>query len=255
MIDSHFHPQLLGQEFPGCLDLAMKNGVTKMIMVSLKTADAALLQHYAEIYHELYFAVGIHPLDHTDIASLELIVPYLQHPKCIAIGETGLDYYRDLNEQSQDAQRQLFRAHLMYAAQYNKPVIVHSRNAESDTLSIIAQFPQVRGVLHCFTGSENMANNLLAYNYYISFSGIITFKSASDLQQLVTKLPLNRILIETDAPYLSPQHPNSRRSEKNLPHKVAYVAEKIAQLRQQSLLVVQKHTHINTCNLFNLPLI
>jgi TatD DNase family protein len=184
----------------------------------------------AEAHANVFASVGVHP-DHDegrepDVAEL---VALAAHPKVVAIGETGLDYYRMAREDV-DWQRERFRTHIRAARQAGKPLVIHTRNAAEDTLAIMAEegAGEAGGVMHCFTESQTVADAALALGFYISFSGIVTFKNAKALKEVARHVPLERLLIETDAPYLAPV---PHRGQRNEPAYVRHVAEEIAALR------------------------
>ena len=175
---------------------------------------------------------------------------YAQHPKVIAIGETGLDYFRSEGDLSW--QRDRFRRHIAAAKQAGKPLIIHSRDASEDTLRILAEesAADVGGVMHCFTGDWDMAQRAMDLNFHISFSGIVTFKSARELQEVAEKMPEDRMLVETDSPYLAPV---PHRGKPNHPALVRYVAEYIAELRGEAYAQLAEATTRNFIRLFRPP--
>jgi len=179
---------------------------------------------------------------------VEDLVSRSQHDKVVAIGETGLDYYRLQGDL--EWQRERFRNHIRASKQTGLPLIIHTRSASADTITIMREegADVAGGVMHCFTESWEVARAALDLNFYISFSGIVTFKSASDLQEVARKVPMDRILIETDSPYLAPV---PYRGKRNDPSFVVHVAEKIADLRGMTLSSVEEHTTYNFFNLFN----
>lgn len=252
-IDSHCHI-----DFPD-----FSEGLTPLL-TNMQTAevDVALcvsvnLENFprvlaaAETHPNIYASVGVHP-DHDagrepDVAEL---VELARHPRVVAIGETGLDYYRMAREDV-DWQRTRFRTHIQAARMAAKPLIIHTRSASVDTLAIMAaeHADQAGGVMHCFTESWEVAEAALAMGFYISFSGIVTFKSAKDLKEVARRVPLERMLIETDAPYLAPM---PHRGKRNEPAFVRHVAEEIASLRGISKEQVGEVTSQNFRDLFRI---
>jgi TatD DNase family protein len=222
--------------------------------VSVDLPDFPQVLALAEQYHHIYASVGVHP-DYEDTLepSVEQLVALADHPKIIAIGETGLDYYR--LEGDLEWQRERFRTHIRASRITRKPLIIHTRAASEDTIRIMQEEGAgtdkggVAGVMHCFTESLEVAEAALAMGFYISFSGIVTFKSAKDLQAVARAVPLERTLIETDSPYLAPVPFRGRMNE---PGFVRHVAEYIATLKDVPLPQVAQQTTDNFFNLFNL---
>jgi TatD DNase family protein len=207
----------------------------------------------AEQYPHIYASVGVHP-DYPDTPepTVEELVRLADHPKIVAIGETGLDYYR--LEGDLEWQRERFRTHIRASRDTRKPLIIHTRSASEDTLRLMREEGAgtdrggVAGVMHCFTESMEVAQASLEMGFYISFSGIVTFKSAKDLQAVAKAVPLERMLIETDSPYLAPV---PYRGKMNEPGYVCHVAEFIATLKDLPLAEVAARTTQNFRNLFN----
>ena len=197
-------------------------------------------------------SVGLHPNEQDGHdPDVDELVAYAKHPKVIAIGETGLDYFR--SEGDLDWQRDRFRRHITAAKQAGKPLIIHSRDAKEDTLRILEEESagEAGGVMHCFTGDWDMAKRAMDLNFYISFSGIVTFKSARELQEVATRMPAERYLVETDSPYLAPV---PHRGKPNQPAFVRHVAEFIAELRGESYEQVAAETTRNFEHLFKVSL-
>ena len=227
----------------------MKNNeVTHALCVSVNLEDFPGLLLLAESYPNLYASVGVHP-DYEDLTEpkSEELVSLAKNSKVIAIGETGLDYSRIKGDL--EWQRNRFREHIRAARECNKPLIIHTREAAADTLSIMAEegADQIGGVMHCFTESWEVAQKAMEMNFYISFSGIVTFKNAANLKETAKKIPLERMLIETDSPYLAPV---PFRGKTNQPAYVRHVAEEIASLRNISLNEVAESTTKNFFSLF-----
>ena len=202
----------------------------------------------AEQFDNFYASVGVHP-DYEDIEepSVDALVKLAQHPKVVAIGETGLDYFRLTGDL--EWQRKRFRTHIRAAILAGKPLIIHTRSAAEDTLRIMQEegVHQVGGVMHCFTENLEVAQEAIKMGFYISFSGIVTFKNATQLKEVAQAIPLDKILVETDSPYLAPV---PFRGKTNQPAYVKYVAQEVANLRGINLEAVTQATTQNFFNLF-----
>ena len=250
LIDSHCHLDFpdLANNIDEILENMKNNEVTHALCVSVNLEDFPELLLLAESYQNLYASVGVHP-DYEDLTEpkSEELVSLAKNPKVIAIGETGLDYSRIKGDL--EWQRNRFREHIRAARKCNKPLIIHTREAAADTLSIMAEegADQIGGVMHCFTESWEVAQKAMEMNFYISFSGIVTFKNAANLKETAKKIPLERMLIETDSPYLAPV---PFRGKTNQPAYVRHVAEEIASLRNISLNEVAESTTKNFFSLF-----
>ncbi len=254
-IDSHCHinfPELAAR-MPELLAKMAENKVTHALCVSVDLPDFPQVLALAEQYPHIYASVGVHPdYEDTPEPTVEQLVELSDHPKIIAIGETGLDYYRLQGDL--EWQRERFRTHIRASRITRKPLIIHTRAASEDTIRIMQEEGAgtdkggVAGVMHCFTESLEVAEAALAMGFYISFSGIVTFKSAKDLQAVARAVPLERTLIETDSPYLAPM---PHRGKMNEPGFVRHVAEYIASLKDVPLAEVASHTTNNFFNLFN----
>lgn len=253
IIDSHCHLDRLDlTSYEGDLNLALdaakKNDVGHILCVCIDLDNFKSVLDIAEKHPDVSASVGLHPTDVTDpVPSVAELVQLSLHPKVVAFGETGLDYYRD--DSKKELQQESFRNHIRAAKQTKKPVIVHTRSAKEDTLKIIKEegASEFGGVLHCFTEDLEMAEKAIDLNFYISFSGIVTFQNAKSLQEVAKTIPLDHMLIETDAPYLAPV---PHRGKSNEPAYVKYVAEFIAKLRGISYDEVAKHTTENFFRLF-----
>jgi TatD DNase family protein len=270
-IDSHCHinfPELV-ENISDVLAKMRQNEVVSALCVSVNLADFPQVLALAEQYPHIYASVGVHPdyeapargtpvgapplrgdpsagVEEPDVARL---VGLAQHPKIIAIGETGLDYFRLKGDL--EWQRARFRTHIRAARASSKPLIIHTREAAADTLRIMAEenAAEAGGVMHCFTETWEVAEAALAMNFYISFSGIVTFKNARQLKEVAQRVPLERMLIETDSPYLAPV---PYRGKLNQPAYVKHVAEEIALLRGISVDEVGQRTTENFKRLFKL---
>lgn len=224
------------------------NGVTHALCVSVSLQEFPRVLELAETYPNFYASAGVHP-DHDagDPVSAADVLGIARHPRIVAIGETGLDYFRQSG--SLQWQQDRFRSHIQAARQCDKPLIIHSRDAAADTLRIMREegADQVGGVMHCFTETMEVAEAAIAMGFFISFSGIVTFRNASGLKELARVLPLDRLLIETDSPYLAPV---PFRGKTNRPGLVRYVAEEIAKLRAIPVEDVAAATSGNFFRLF-----
>ncbi|QEI06804.1 TatD family deoxyribonuclease [Pigmentiphaga aceris] len=249
--DSHCHlnfPDLAAQ-LPEILARMRVNRVSQALCVSVNLTDWPGLMQMVDSQPGLWASVGVHPdYEDTPEPSVDELVALAAAPKVVAIGETGLDYFRLTGDL--EWQRARFRRHIQAARQTRKPLIIHTRAAADDTLRLMQEegASEAGGVMHCFTESQAVADAALAMNFYISFSGIVTFKSARDLQEVARTVPLDRLLIETDSPYLAPV---PFRGKQNDPSKVIHVAEKIAELRGMTVADVARISSDNFFRLFN----
>jgi TatD DNase family protein len=223
--------------------------VDAALCVSVNLENFPRVLALAETHANVFASVGVHP-DHDAgrEPDVDELVSLACHPRVIAIGETGLDYYR-MKREDVDWQRARFRTHIRAARKANKPLIIHTRNAAEDTLAIMAEegADQAGGVMHCFTENWAVAEAAMAMGFYISFSGIVSFKSAKELKEVARRVPLERMLIETDSPYLAPM---PHRGKRNEPAYVRHVAEEIACLRGSSLEQIGMATSQNFFDLF-----
>lgn len=250
-IDSHCHLDFpeLANRLDEVLARMQDNQVTHALCVSVNMQDFPRVLALAEAHTHLYASVGVHP-DYPDVTepSVEELVRLAQHPKIVAIGETGLDYYRLTGDL--EWQRQRFRNHIQAAIKCSKPLIIHTRSAAEDTIRLMQEEGATKagGVMHCFTESWEVAQAALDLGFYISFSGIVTFKNAKALKEVAQKVPLERMLIETDSPYLAPV---PFRGKTNEPGFVKHVAEEIARLRNCDVNTIAQQTTNNFIKLFN----
>ena len=255
MIDSHCHLNMLDLsayqgDLAKLIEETKAEGIEKMLCVGVDLEHAQEVINIAERFPEVYASVGFHPGDDQDfILKPEALLDLAQHPKVIAIGETGLDYYYP--EHNRDIQQARFRVHIDVAKSLKKPLIIHTRQAQADTIQIMRDMhaEEAGGVMHCFTEDLVMAEQAMDLGFYISISGIVTFKNATQIQEVATQIPLERLLIETDAPYLAPV---PFRGKQNEPKLVRYVAEAIAKLRAISIEEVEQATTENFNRLFGL---
>lgn len=251
-IDSHCHIDFpeLAVNMHDVLEQMRQNEVVSALCVSVNLEKFSPMLKLVEQHSNLYASVGVHPdYEGVEDPGVARLVELAQHPKVIAIGETGLDYFRLKGDL--EWQRKRFRNHIRAARETGKPLIIHTREAAADTLRIMKEenAAEAGGVMHCFTETWDVAEAALAMGFYISFSGILTFKNAKQLKEVAQRVPLERILIETDAPYLAPV---PHRGKLNQPAYVKHVAEEIVLLRGISLDEVGKCTTDNFERLFKL---
>lgn len=249
MIDSHCHLDRLnldGQTLDAALDQARAEGVRHFLCigVNLETAHAPI--EVAEQHADVSASVGVHPLYHTDVLpDPETIRQLADHPKVVALGETGLDYFKQDNDPK--IQRDAFEMHLELAQELSLPTIVHTRGAVDDTLAIMREHRECTGVLHCFTESWEMAEAALDMGWYISISGIVTFRNADALRDVAARVPQDRLLIETDSPWLAPV---PHRGKSNEPKYLPAVLDCVAGVREVMPQVLADQTSQNFARLF-----
>ena len=249
-VDSHCHlnfPELAGN-LPAVLEAMAANQVTHALCISVNLAELPAVLRLAADHSNLYATVGVHPdVEDTPEPSIVDLVALAARPKVVAIGETGLDYYRLTGDLSW--QRERFRVHIRAARECGKPLVIHTRAAAADTLAIMREegAADAGGVMHCFTETWEVAAAALDLGFHISFSGIVTFKNAGALKDVARRVPLGRMLIETDAPYLAPV---PFRGKTNQPAYVRYVGEEIARLRGLGVDEVAAATSENFFRLF-----
>jgi len=253
-IDSHCHLDRLDlslyqNSLDNVVQAATNAQVTKLLCVSVTLKDFPAMLEKTTPYKDVLLSCGAHPLNQEDKVDKELLTKLSTHERVIAIGETGLDYH--YAPETKALQQDSFRKHIQVAKELNKPLIIHTRTAQEDTLAIMREegAEQVGGILHCFTESWQMAEQALALGFYISFSGIVTFKNASALREVAALVPDDKFLIETDAPYLAPV---PHRGKENQPAYVVEVAKHLASIRGQSLETVAKLSTDNFNRLFSL---
>ncbi|MBD9654819.1 TatD family hydrolase [Pseudomonas sp. PDM12] len=255
LIDSHCHLDRLdlaahGGSLDAALAAARARGVGHFLCIGVSADNAAAVRELAGRYADVDCSVGIHPLDLEpgSAPALDWLLAELDHPGVVAIGETGLDYHYE--PEAAELQQEAFRLHLQAAQITGKPVIVHTREARADTLRLLreAALPQ-GGVLHCFTEDWEMARAALDIGFYISLSGIVTFRNAEALREVARQVPADRLLVETDSPYLAPV---PHRGKPNLPEYVRDVAEYLATLRGVSYETLAQQTGDNFRRLFPL---
>lgn len=252
IIDSHCHLDFpdFAEERDAVVARARAAGVDRLITISTRIDKAADVARIAEAYPDVFFTVGTHPHQaHLDPeASAERIAELTRHPKCVGIGEAGLDYHYD--QAPRDVARRVFRTHIAAARETGLPLVIHTRDAEADTADIL-QDAMGQGtfaaVLHCFTGSLDLARKALDLGLYISMSGVLTFKNSSALRDVAAEVPLDRLLVETDAPFLAPVPHRGRRNE---PAFVVETAKVLAEVKGLSFDAVAAATSANVQRLF-----
>ena len=250
-VDSHCHINFpeLAADLDGVVAAMQSNAVTHALCVSVNLETLPQILSIAERYPNVFASVGVHPDDQGgEEPDIGRLLALAKHPRVIAIGETGLDYYR--LEGDLEWQRERFRCHIRAARQCGKPLIIHTREAAADTLRIMKEenARECGGVMHCFTETQAVADAAMEMNFLISFSGIITFKNALTLKAVARELPMERILIETDSPYLAP---TPYRGKTNQPAYVRFVAEEDARIKGVSVESVAAATTANFFGLFS----
>ena len=251
MIDSHCHldHEPLKSDLSNIIKRSKDEGIEKLLTISTSVESFQKIKNIINEDEIIFGTIGIHPhkTDNNEISTDYIVKNFEENPKIIGIGETGLDFY--YNNSDKEKQIKSFKKHIEASIKTNSPLIVHSRNAEDETFEILNKYQgeKLKILMHCFTGSKNFAEKLLKLDAFFSASGIITFKNSIDLQETFKILPLEKILIETDSPYLAPV-PN--RGKKNEPSFLAYTAQKLAEIKDLSKQEITKITTKNFNNLF-----
>ena len=252
IVDSHCHINFddLAQRLPEILENAKKNDVSHMLCVSVNLEDFPQVKALSDQHKHIFASVGVHPC-YEDVKepSVEELISIATDPNIVAVGETGLDYFR-IEDQDMTWQRDRFVKHISAAKSVNKPLIIHTRNAVDDTMRMLKEegADQCRGVMHCFAEDWEAAKKALDLGFYISFSGIVTFKSATQVQDVARKCPVDRILVETDSPYLAPV---PLRGKVNEPAYVRHTAQFVADLKGLPLSELAEQTTNNFFDLFH----
>ena len=255
IIDSHCHLDYLekeGFDIDAVIDRAKQNHVTHMVTISTSLHKCERVIELAEKYDNVYASVGVHPHESEKEEGLlteQKLLDYCCNPKVVAIGETGLDYF--YNHSKKDKQIASFKAHINVARKTQLPLIIHTRDADEDTCNILEEEYKkgaFTGLIHCFSASQELALRMLDINFYLSLSGIITFKKAQDIRDTIQKISLSHLLVETDSPFLAPV---PKRGQKNEPAFTRYTAEKLAEIKNVSVEEVAKITTHNCCNVFS----
>ncbi len=253
LFDTHTHLNAyqFADDLPEVIDRALKEGVSRMVVVGFDRPTIEIAMDLIEKYDFLYASIGWHPVDAIDMKDedLDWIEELAKHPKVVAIGETGLDYHWD--KSPKDIQKEVFRKQIRLAKKLQLPLVIHNREATADVVEILKEenAAEVGGIMHCFSGSPETALECVKMNFYISLGGPVTFKNAKKPKEVANAVPLDRLLIETDCPYLAP-HPY--RGKRNEPAYVKLVAEEIAALKGLSFEEVAKATTENAERLFGL---
>lgn len=233
IIDSHAHydDESFDEDREEVFKQITENGVIGILNCASSYNSLKATDELSRKYDYIYGALGIHPENAYEMKedTLEEIRKYInENPKIVAIGEIGLDYYWDENP-PKDVQKDVFRKHMNLAKELGLPVVIHDREAHQDTLEIIKEFPEVKGVVHCFSGSVEFAKECLKLGYYIGFTGVVTFKNAKKVLEVAKEIPLDRILVETDCPFMSPE-PN--RGKRNKSDYIEHIINKIAEIKE-----------------------
>ncbi|MFE0345614.1 TatD family hydrolase [Priestia megaterium] len=253
LFDTHVHlnAEQYEDDLQEVINRALEKGVQNMVVVGFDEPTIKKAIQIAETYDFIYASVGWHPVDAVDMTDEHLawIEELAQHPKVVALGEMGLDYHWD--KSPKEVQKDVFRRQIRLARKVNLPIIIHNRDATEDVVTILKEehVEEVGGIMHCFTGSIEVAKQCMDMNMYISFGGPVTFKNAKKPKEVATELPLDKLLIETDCPYLTP-HPF--RGKRNEPGYVSYVAEQIAELKGITYEELAAITTVNAKKLFGI---
>ena len=248
---AHYDDDWFDEDRDALLASMPEKGVGLIVNPGITAETSRMAIAMAEKYPHMYAAVGIHPENCHDFvpAHIDELRELAKHPKVVAIGEIGLDYYWDTNP-PKEFQQQVLRAQMALARELQLPVIIHDRDAHADTLAIVKEFPEVTGVFHCYSGSEEDARTLVKMGWMLSFNGAATFKNARKAPEVIAGVPLERLMIETDAPYLAPVPHRGKRNDSGL---VYLVAEKIAQIKGLTAEEVEKATWNNGKRFFRIP--
>ena len=253
LIDSHCHLDFpdLAADRAGVLDRARRAGVERMITISTRVDRYDSYREIAESEPDVFFTIGTHPhqAHETPEASVDMLLELASHPKCVGIGEAGLDYHYD--KAPRDVAERVFRTHITAARRSGLPLVIHARDADADVAAILEDEMgkgPFRAVLHCFTASRALAETGIRLGLYVSFSGVLTFKGSDALRAIASDLPADRILVETDAPFLAPTPYRGRRNE---PAFVVETAKKLAETRNLPLEQIAEITKTNTLRLFD----
>jgi TatD DNase family protein len=249
LVDSHAHldNEAFAADLPEILRRAREAGVERIVTIGTDVESSRRAQALAEAHADVWFAAGIHPQAADQPGDLDALRALAAHPRAVAVGETGLDFVK--NYSSVPNQKDLFVRHLEIALEVDKPVTIHCREAHGDLFPILRAHAPLRGVIHCFSGTWPDAENYLGLNFYLSIAGPVTYPSATELREVVQRIPLDRILLETDCPFLPPQKFRGKRNE---PSYVRFAAEAIATVQGLSVEEVMDATSRNAHNLFGL---
>ncbi|MGV6872481.1 TatD family hydrolase [Pseudochelatococcus sp. B33] len=250
LVDSHCHLDYFARELDAVLARAAAAGVGQVVTISTRVREAATYRAIAEAHSGVFFSIGTHPMqakDEPDV-TIEEILAHTGHPRCIAVGESGLDYFYE--RESAEVQRAVFLRHIEAARVTGLPLVIHARNADDDMIAILSE-EMAKGrftaVLHCFSSGPALAEVGVRLGLYVSFSGIITFKKSEELREIAKSVPVDRLLVETDAPYLAPLPYRGKRNE---PAYVAHTAKALAEVRGLSEQALAQQTTENFRRLF-----
>jgi len=247
LVDSHCHLDFAEEgERPGIVARARAAGVKTLLTICTKMAEFPLVRSIAESDPDIWCSVGVHPHEAKDerATTVETLAGFARHPKVVGIGETGLDFYYEHSPRAE--QGEVFRTHIAAAREADVPLIVHTRDADPETIAILEEEKPPAGVIHCFSTGRALAERALELGFYISLSGIVTFKAAQELRDIARDLPLERLLVETDAPYLAPVPLRGKRNE---PSFITHTAALVAQLKG---IAPEELARITTENFFRL---
>lgn len=246
---AHYDARRFDSDRHELLASMQQNGVGRILNAGCDLESSRMAIELAHQYDFLYAAVGSHPddADHVDSALVDTYRELAKEEKVVAIGEIGLDYYYE--DVPREQQKKAFRMQMELARELNLPVIVHERDAHGDGLEIVKDFPDVTGVFHCYSGSLEMARELVKLGWYVGFTGVLTFKNARKALEVAENVPLHRIVLETDCPYMAPEPYRGKRCDSTM---LPRMAEKLAQLRDKAMEEIEQITWENGCRLFRL---
>lgn len=246
---AHYDARRFDSDRHELLASMQQNGVGRILNAGCDLESSRMAIELAHQYDFLYAAVGSHPddADHVDGALVDTYRELAKDKKVVAIGEIGLDYYYE--DVPREQQKKAFRMQMELARELNLPVIVHERDAHGDGLEIVKDFPDVTGVFHCYSGSLEMARELVKLGWYVGFTGVLTFKNARKALEVAENVPLHRIVLETDCPYMAPEPYRGKRCDSTM---LPRMAEKLAQLRDKTMEEIEQITWENGCRLFRL---
>ena len=248
---AHYDSRQFNEDRDALLSSMPEQGVSLIVNPGCDIPTSRKAVELAEQYHFIYAAVGFHPeeLENAELSDLDEIRRLAAHEKVVAIGEIGLDYYWVKDEEGRKQEQEFFRAQLALAEELNLPVIVHDREAHGDTLAIVKEFPNVHGVFHCYSGSVEMAQELVKMGWMISFTGVLTYHNARKAVEVAEAIPLDHLMIETDSPYMAPV---PHRGKRNHSGYVLHVCEKLAEIKGISVEECAKETSRNGCRFFHI---
>ena len=248
---SHYDDEAFDDDRENVLKELHDNGVINIMNGASSYDSIDKVCNIVNNHQFIYGALGIHPEnadEYNDAVLKEIKEKIINNKKIVAVGEIGLDYYWDENPE-RETQKEVFRKHMQLAEELNLPVIIHSREAHADTLEIMKEYPKVNGVVHCFSGSVEIAKECIKLGYYIGITGVVTFKNAKKVVEVVKEVPIDKLLVETDCPYMAPE-PN--RGKRNQSDYIQYVIEKIAEIKQMDPLEINRKVNENTYKLFKI---